>query len=144
MRWILLDEVVAIEKGKRARARGRIPEGEFNAEFLLMEMMAQTGGILAGAETHYQQDYIFAKIEQAWFEASKWKPGEGIQIEVSCELIRPEGGWFDGTVRSESQPLLASSRFLLMNVGLLRPETGKPVTFSNNFMQHYQIAEKFR
>ena len=74
MRWILLDSVELIEKGKMSRTTSRVPpSGPFETEILLIEMMAQTAGLLLGAETDFEHDIIFAKIENAKFLISDGK-----------------------------------------------------------------------
>ena len=70
MRWLLLDEVLTIRKGELARSRGRIPGGTFSPEPLLIEMMAQTGAVLLGAEDDFSKDMVFAKIQEANFSGA--------------------------------------------------------------------------
>lgn len=105
-----------------------------------MEMMAQTAGLLLGAESHFRDDVVFTKIDSARFGQIPGF-GSGIEIEASPDGFRPEGGWFRGTVYSEGRPI-AESRFLLMNVGRLLPEREVSVTFHKKFMQHYSIRDK--
>ncbi len=150
MRWLVLDEIIAIEQGKRARSRSRIPETTLCAdgagslccspEILMIEMMAQTGGLLLGAEKDYAEDIIFAKIDCADFQNSLC-PGTPIEIEATSDCLRPEGAWFEGTIRS-ARGRIGGGRFLLMNVGHFRPGESRSITFHDRFMKHFQVRSK--
>ena len=142
MRWLLLDEVVSIEKKSKACTRSRVPQGPVSAEPLLMEMMAQTGGLLLGAEKDFQDDIIFAKIEAAdFFDSSA---GEEINIEATSEALRPEGSWMDASIKTLDGRTVATSRFLLMNAGRLEADAAGPVVFHEAFMNHFQVREKIK
>jgi hypothetical protein len=142
MRWLVLDEVIAVERQKRALSRSRIPAEKYSAEFLMIEMMAQTAALLVGVEKDFSEDMVFAKIESAVFEPGLI-PGEEIEIEASSDQIRPEGGWMDAEIRN-SRGRIAKSRFLLMCVGHLIPGSSRPVTFHEAFMNHFQIRTKIK
>ncbi|MBI3306539.1 MAG: hypothetical protein HYZ84_01860 [Candidatus Omnitrophica bacterium] len=142
MRWLLLDEVVAIRRGEFAHTRSRIPETSVTVELLLMEMMAQTGALLLGAEKDFQEDLVFAKIEEASFH-SGFEPDQKIEIRAVSDNLRPEGAWFHAEVHTGSQKI-AGGRFFLINVGRLVPNQTKPITFHENFMNHFQIRRKIQ
>lgn len=142
MRWLWLDEVVSVEKGKIARTKSRVPKTEVTPEFLMIEMMAQTGGLLVGAESDFQNDLIFAKIESAEFSGS-YEPGDAIEITATSENLRPEGAWIDGQI-AKNRETIASGKLLLMNVGNLQPGQSGSLTFHSGFMNHFQVREKIR
>ena len=142
MRWLLLDEVVSIEKQRKARTRSRVPQGPVSAAPLLMEMMAQTGGLLLGAESDFQEDIIFAKIETADFFDPH--PGEDLRIEASSGGLRPEGSWIDAVIETRDGKKVAQSRFLLVGVGRLDPAVQRPIVFHEAFMKHFRIREKIK
>lgn len=142
MRWLLLDEVLSIEKKCKACALSRVPAGPVSVEPLLMEMMAQTGGLLLGAEKNFQDDIIFAKIETADFFGSR--PGEELRIEASSEALRPEGSWIDAVIETRDGKKAAQSRFLLISVGRLDPTVPRPIVFHEAFMKHFRIKEKIK
>ena len=142
MRWLLLDEVVFVERKIAARCRGRVPESVFSAELLMMEMMAQTGALLLGAEKDFSEDLVFAKIAEAEFETG-CRPGEPLEIEARSEILRSEGAWFEAGIESSNKKI-ARSRFLLLSVGHLIPGNAKPITFHDAFMKHFKIREKVR
>lgn len=143
MRWLLLDEIIKIEKKVTARTRSRVPGGPVSPELLMMEMMAQTGALLLGAEKDFEEDVVFAKIERASFE-NGWRSGDSIEIEAASENLRPEGAWFEGSIRKMHGAVVARGKFLLMNVGHLLPNQTKPVTFHEAFMNHFRVREKVR
>lgn len=142
MRWLLLDEVIEIKKSAEARTRSTVPDAEFSPEVLILEMMAQTGGLLVGAETDYRNDVIFAKIESAEF-LTDWNPGEPIRITAVSPDVRPEGGWIDARVET-MRGLAAHSRFLLMSVDKLVAGTHASITFHENFMNYFRVREKVK
>lgn len=140
MRWILLDEVCSIQKGKKAVAVSRVPQAPYSSEVLFVEMMAQTGGLLVGAESDYRNDVIFAKIERAAFNEVP-ASGTPITIEASAEGLAPEGGWIEGVIRTAGG-VVAQAKLLLMSVGRLVPERSKPITFHDSFMNYFKVREK--
>jgi len=89
--------------------------------------MAQAGAILLGAESNFEEDIVFIKIEKVDFFA---RPGAGkrLQIEVRPDGLRREGGWFLSQIFQEGSKL-AEGRILLMNVKRLRSDGHGPITF---------------
>ena len=142
MRWVLLDEVVVIQKKVKALTRSHVPQTEFSPEILMIEMMAQTGALLLGAENDFQEDLVFAKIENAAFE-NHFRSGESVQIEAWSDELRPEGAWMEGRIEKDGVKI-AQSRFLLMNMKHLLPTHQEPITFHSNFMDHFQIRDKVK
>ena len=142
MRWLLLDEVIEIQKGSSAKTRSRVPDAEVSAEVLLIEMMAQTGGLLVGAENDYKDDVIFAKIETASFPLTG-VPGEKIEIKAVSEQCRPEGSWIEAVVESP-RGVLAAAKLMLVHAGALVPGKKASTTFHEAFMNHFKIREKVR
>lgn len=142
MRWLLLDEIVEIQKGCRARSRSRIPSDEVSPEILLIEMMAQTGGILLGAENEFKDNVIFAKIDTSEFP-NQGRPGEVIDILAASEALRPEGSWMNAVVQN-SRGIFARARFMLVCTGSLIPDVSHSITFHEAFMSHFKVREKVR
>lgn len=140
MRWLVLDEVVSVERGIKSAARSKVPAEIYTSELLMIEMMAQTGGLLLGAESDFSEDVIFAKIEEASFD-SHARAGQEILIEATSENLRSEGAWIDATIKQDAQ-LIGKSRLLLMSVGKLMPDSGKSITFHDIFMKHFDVRNK--
>ncbi len=142
MRWILLDEVVEVREGDSALTRARVPAAPFSVEVLLLEMMAQTGGLLLGASHNFQNDVVFGKVESAVFQGP-FAQGAPLEISAVSKESREEGGWFEAWV-SSSGKVLAESRFFLANAGRLMPEQNVSVTFPEPFLQHFRVREKVK
>ncbi len=140
MRWLLLEKVHSIQKGKKAVASSKVPDAPYSSEVLFVEMMAQTGGLLVGAESDYQKDLIFAKIENATI-ASVPKAGTPIQIEAGSESLGADGGWLEATITCAQGPV-AKARLLLMAVTGLSGTQKKSVTFHDAFMDYFKVREK--
>ncbi len=140
IRWLLLDEVVKVSRGKNSVSRSRVPAAPYAPEFLMIEMMAQTAALLIGAEKDFSEDLIFAKIESAEFFPG-YRPGDALEIEASAERISGDGGWLEGRIKGPNGPV-AQARFLLMTVGHFTPGNTKPITFHEAFMNHFKIREK--
>jgi len=140
MRWLLLDKVHSIHKGKKAVTSSKVPQAPYSPEVLFVEMMAQTGGLLVGAESDYQKDLVFAKIENAAI-SNVPKPGTPIQIEAWSESLGTEGGWLEATITC-AEGTVATAKLLLMAVtGLATGQVGS-ITFHEAFMNHFNVREK--
>ena len=140
MRWNLLYEVHEINRGCKARATAKWPEKSSRPELLILEMMAQTAGLIFGSLDDFQTDIVFAQVDKAQFYSVK--PSTSLLvIHAAAEEIRPEGGWFQIQVKSE-EIVVADARLLLANAGHLMPDSKTSVTFHKEFMKHYQIREK--
>jgi hypothetical protein len=140
MRWLLLEKVHAIHKGKKAVAFAKVPRAPYSSEVLFIEMMAQTGGLLVGAESDYQKDLIFAKIEHATITHIP-DSGTPLQVEAWSESLGTEGGWLEATITCAEGPV-ARARFLLMAVSGLSKERTESITFHKAFMDHFSVREK--
>jgi len=140
MRWRLLDEVLEIQYGKFARSLSRVPAMRVSSQVLMIEMMAQTGALVLGAQHDFRQDVVFAKIAGVRF-FNDAPSGAEIIIRAAADGLRPEGAWFDATV-GQADRLLAEGRLMIMNVGHLLAGRTEPVSFHRVFMDHYRIREK--
>jgi len=140
MRWLLLEKVHSIQKGKKAVASSKVPQAPYSPEILFIEMMAQTGGLLVGAESDYQKDLIFAKIENATI-TSVPKSGTPLQIEAWSESLGAEGGWLEATITC-AEGMVARAKLLLMAVAGLSAGQTKSVTFHEAFMNYFNVRAK--
>lgn len=140
MRWLLLDRIQSIEKGKKAIALSKVPRAPYSSEVLFVEMMAQTGGLLVGAENDYQKDLIFAKIEHVTITRVP-DSGTPIRIEAWAEKLGPEGGWLEGAITSSGE-LIAKGNFLLMTVEHLVAGETRSITFHDAFMNYFDVRAK--
>lgn len=143
MRWLLLDEVLEICPKEFSLTRSHVPSAPFSPEVLMLEMMAQTGGLLFGAQTDFRDDIVFGKVELASFRGP-FEASRPLEIRVSAEARCPEeAAWFNGRITSEGT-LLAEGRFFLVNAGRLIPGREQSLTFPAAFLEHFKVRQKIR
>ncbi len=147
MRWDLIDSFEILKKGSHARAlksfkgdedffaehdpgRPRVPEP------LLLEMIAQAGGVLFGLSIDFKKEVILAKIEKAFFPEAL-KPPCALSVEARLEEQREEGAWVSGIV-FEGKKEIARARILLVTFDSLL-DSGNKVVFNDGFLKHYDI-----
>ncbi len=109
MRWIWIDRFVAFEHGRRAVAVKNVSMAEehlhdhfpgypIHPPSLMIEGMAQTGGVLVGEFYDFREKVILAKVGKAAFHA-RVRPGDQIRLEAAVRgEIRPEGASIEGTI----------------------------------------------
>src|SRR5260221_11827981 len=115
MRWIWIDRFTEFRRGEFARAVKQLSLAEdvFTAHFpeypvmpaaLLLEGLAQTGGILVGDARDFQEKVVLAKISKAKF-VGEALAGDEITFEATVLYVRPEGAAVHGKVFANGQPL---------------------------------------
>jgi 3-hydroxyacyl-[acyl-carrier-protein] dehydratase len=108
MRWIWIDRFLEFERGKSARAVKNLSLAEdFFAEHfpgypvmpasLMLEGLAQTGGILVGEANDFREKVVLAKILWARFD-QEVRAGEQLTYDVELLHLRPEGAAIQGRV----------------------------------------------
>lgn len=120
MRWIWIDRILELEKGKRCVAIKNISlaeevlhdhfpalrdtDGKVQREAmpvlpnpLIVEGMAQTAGILVGHAYDFAEKVILAKIGKAVFTDAGW-PGYTLRYSATIERIDPTGASTTGIV----------------------------------------------
>ena len=148
MRWDLIDRFEILKKGVWSRAHKSFDGREdFFAEHdpahprvpepLLLEMIAQAGGVLFGLGIDFKKEVILAKIEKAHFEAPVAPPCD-LTVEAHIEEEREEGAWISGSVREKGR-IAASAKILLVAMGSLSGSGEKTTVFNDNFLRHYDI-----
>ena len=101
MRWLWIDRFLEFERAKRARAMKSLSLAEdvFGDHFpgypvmpaaLMLEGLAQTGGILVGEANDFQEKVILAKIPWARFQCDA-VAGEQLIFDVEL-LVLQRGG----------------------------------------------------
>jgi 3-hydroxyacyl-[acyl-carrier-protein] dehydratase len=109
MRWIWIDRFLEFEPGKSAKAVKNLSTAEdvFVDHFpgypvmpgsLILEGLAQTGGILVGQVNDYREKVVLAKIPRATFHREAMA-GEELIYEVELLHMRPEGAAVQGKAR---------------------------------------------
>ena len=108
MRWLWIDTFVAFESGRSARAVKNLSLAEdfFADHFpgypvmpapLILEGLAQTGGILAGEARDFKEKVVLAKIPSARFHREVLA-GEVLTYDVELRTVRDEGASVAGRV----------------------------------------------
>jgi 3-hydroxyacyl-[acyl-carrier-protein] dehydratase len=108
MRWVWLDRFLDFDSGKSARALKNLSLAEdyFADHFpgypvmpgaLLLEGLAQTGGILVGEANDFREKVVLAKVPFARFHRDVLA-GEQVVYEVELLHLRPEGAAVRGRV----------------------------------------------
>jgi 3-hydroxyacyl-[acyl-carrier-protein] dehydratase len=111
MRWIWIDRFLDFQSGKSARALKTLSlaEDHFADHFpgypvmpasLILEGLAQTGGILVGEVNDFCEKVVLAKIPYARFHRDALA-GQQLIYEVEMLHIRPEGAAVQGRVLVE-------------------------------------------
>src|SRR5271166_5779435 len=110
MRWLWIDRFVEFHPGKSARAVKSLSLAEdfFADHFpgypvmpgsLILEGLAQTGGILVGEVNDYREKVVLAKVPRATFHREALA-GEELIYEVELLHMRPEGAAVQGKARA--------------------------------------------
>src|SRR5262245_23804162 len=121
MRWIWIDRFVAFQSGKSARAVKNLSMAEdyFADHFpgfpvmpapLILEGLAQTGGILVGEANHFREKVVLAKIPSARFHREVLA-GEQLVYDVELLNLRSEGASVQGRVSSGGEPVAEAEIF---------------------------------
>ena len=113
MRWIWLDGFTAFESGVRARSVKNLSlaEDHFAQHFpgfpvmpasLIIEGLAQTGGILVGEKLDFKEKVVLGKVLRAKFER-EFLAGETLEYDAEVLMIRLEGSTVLGKVFCEGK-----------------------------------------
>jgi 3-hydroxyacyl-[acyl-carrier-protein] dehydratase len=108
VRWIWIDRFVEFHRGQSARAIKNLSRAEdyFRDHYpgypvmpgaLILEGLAQTGGILVGEANDFREKVILAKIPSARFHAEAL-PGDQLIYEAKILNLRAEGASVAGRV----------------------------------------------
>src|SRR5213076_640698 len=114
MRWIWIDRFLAFESGKTARALKNLSLAEdyFADHFpgypvmpapLILEGLAQTGGILVGEANDFREKVVLAKVPYARFHRDALA-GEQLVYDVTVLVLRSEGASVQGRVFAGTGP----------------------------------------
>jgi len=109
MRWIWIDKFVAFESGRRAVAvknvtlaeehlHDHVPGYPVHPPTLMIEGMAQTGGVLVGEAYNFKEKVVLAKVTRATFYRHV-VPGDQIRLEANVMgEVRSEGASIEGRI----------------------------------------------
>jgi len=140
MRWIWIDRFVSFESGKSATAVKNLSlaEDHFADHFpgypvmpapLILEGLAQTGGILVGDANGFTRNVILAKVPKATFKRDALA-GETLTYTTKLEQMGEVGGLVSGTVHS-GEELIAEAEIFFAHVD---PSQAKDLVGTDNFV----------
>ena len=107
MRWFWIDRFVEFEHGKRAVSEkvvslsedaldDRLPGFPLMPASLIVEGLAQTGGLLAGEYRGFKERVVLAKVTKAQFHFPA-VPGDVLRYTATLLDIKPDGAMCSGT-----------------------------------------------
>ena len=107
MRWFWIDRFIEFEQGRRAVALKNVSLAEEHLHdhyfgypvmphSLVVEGIAQTGGLLVGECNEYKERVVLAKISKALFHGHA-VPGDTLTYTAVIEDVRPDGAFVNGT-----------------------------------------------
>jgi 3-hydroxyacyl-[acyl-carrier-protein] dehydratase len=126
MRWIWIDRVEEFRSREYARAIKNVTlaEEHLHDHFpgypimptsLILEGLAQTGGLLVGEASNFQGLVVLAKISRVVFHDYAL-PGDQLTYEVFLRELRPEGAVASGTAKV-GQRLIAEAEIVFAQMG---------------------------
>jgi 3-hydroxyacyl-[acyl-carrier-protein] dehydratase len=112
MRWLWIDRFLEFHSGKSARAVKNLSLAEdyFADHFpgypvmpapLMLEGLAQTGGILVGEANDFREKVVLAKIPRASFQREA-VAGQVLIYDAEILHLRPEGASVQGRVTAHN------------------------------------------
>lgn len=115
MRWMWVDRFTEFESKKSAKSVKNLSlaEDHYAQHFpgypvmpvsLMLEGLAQTGGILVGEANNFQEKVVLAKIAKAQFHREALA-GETLIYSTSIIDLRPEGATIQGEVHIGSESI---------------------------------------
>ena len=154
MRWIWIDKFIEFESGRRAVAvknvslaeehvHDHFPGYPIHPPTLMIEGLAQAGGVLVGEVFGFKEKVILAKVTRATFHAHV-VPGDQIRLEVEAVgEVRPEGASIAGKITRNGQPV-AEIEMIFAHLDQSRApvETGEAnFVFNEDFIRLLQMRQ---
>jgi 3-hydroxyacyl-[acyl-carrier-protein] dehydratase len=132
MRWIWIDRFTEFRRRAFARAvkQWSLAEDLFTAHFpgypvvpatLLIEGLAQTGGILVGDANDFREKVVLAKIPKAIFQTDVLA-GQELTYEVTIVDLRAEGGLVAGKVLAAGGSVVAEAEIFFAHLDQARSQ----------------------
>lgn len=115
MRWIWVDRFIEFESKKSAKSVKylSLAEDHYAQHFpgypvmpvsLMLEGLAQTGGILVGEANNFEEKVVLAKIANAKFQREA-QAGEQLTYTTHIIDLRPEGATIQGHVHVDGEQI---------------------------------------
>ncbi len=151
MRWFWIDKFIEFESGKRAvsvknvtlaeeHLHDHFPGYPVMPQSLMIEAMAQTGGILVGEHRNFKEKVILAKVSKAIFHDLA-RPGDQLFLEAVADNVTQEAANINGTIRCGDK-IIAEISMLFSHIdqnmaGLEFPEEN--FVFNEQFMNQLKF-----
>lgn len=125
MRWVWVDRILEVERGSHAKTLKNVSLAEeqlhdHHPHFavmpgsLILEGMAQTGGLVLGTVNDFNKVVVLAKVPKITFHS--WAlPGDQILYEATLTNVRPEGGSVECTAKI-GERLLAEAEIVFSHL----------------------------
>lgn len=149
MRWFLIDKILELKKGKFCRAIKNIALGQDYVDdhfpsfpimpnSLIIESIAQTGGILVGHINDFKYKVVLAKIEKAVF-LKMAHPGDQLILEAEIVEEREEGYRVQGKVKVKDEEI-ANIRLMFLNLINDGPWPKENFVFNPKFLSLFDLG----
>jgi 3-hydroxyacyl-[acyl-carrier-protein] dehydratase len=152
MRWTWIDRFASFESGKSAVAVENLSlaEDHFADHFpgfpvmpapLILEGLAQTGGILVGEANRYEKNVVLAKMSAKFHREAT--PGEQLTYTTTLLDLNDTGARVAGTAHSGAA-LVAEAEIMFAHVSAAQLPPGLPDTkfvFSGELTHLLKMAE---
>jgi 3-hydroxyacyl-[acyl-carrier-protein] dehydratase len=152
MRWTWIDRFTSFESGKSAVAVKNLSlaEDHFADHFpgfpvmpapLILEGLAQTGGILVGEANKYEKNVVLAKMTAKFHREAM--PGEQLTYTATMLDLNDTGARVAGTAQSGNE-LVAEAEIMFAHVSAAQLPLGLPDTkfvFSGELTHLLKMAE---
>ena len=154
MRWIWIDKFLELESGSHAKAVKNITlaEEHLHDHFpgfpvmpasLMLEGMAQTGGILLGEMNQFEHIVILAKVPKCTFHS--WAlPGDSLIYDAKLTDAREEGGTVEVTA-TVGDRLVAEAEIMFVHLDQRDSQFGaidqKNFVFSMNLLGILEVGK---
>ena len=154
MRWIWIDRFEEFESGKRAVAvknvtlaedhlHDHLPGYPVMPASLMIEGMAQTGGILLGEKNAFEHIVILAKVPKVTFHRDV-VPGDSLRYHATLMDERPEGGTVE-VVAKVGETVVAEAEIMFAHLSQSDPQFGainqKNFVFNSGLMGVFDVGK---
>lgn len=137
--WRILSAVDQVIPGQYAKTRAQNWVSDYATELLMLEMMAQTGGLVIGSQHDFAGNVVFAKVESAEFQSAE-TIGELTVEAFAREGVGEQGSWIEAHILA-GETKVAAAKLFLIDAGDL-DGSNISVTFHPEFLEYYQVMQK--